>query len=156
MKSKIIFIALAMTFGTALAAHADEYQRPHRPAPQQDYDDGDLDEDYRRPSNECDPCRVQRERPRQEYYCNQPRCQAPEVLPYPVPVQRPIFVPVPVPRPIGGACSVVPRFYGGGAGWAIVVNGGIEVARGMRFEAPNIPILKQQLLWNGVCTVFLN
>ena len=150
MNSKIILAAMAMTFVAGVAAHADAYRRPQRPAPQQQeelFDDEDLDEEYHRPS------RYQRPPPRQEYYCNQPRCQAPQVLPYP---HAPVLVPVPMPRPVSGACAVVPRNFNGNWGWAIVVNNHLEVARGLRHEAANLPYLRQQLAFSGVCQVFLN
>lgn len=151
MNSKIILAALAMTFVAGAAAHADEYRRPRQPAPQpqheETFDDEDLDEEYHRPSRYHGPP------PRQEYYCNRPRCQAPPVLPFP---HAPILVPVPTPRPVSGACAVVPRNYGGQWGWAIVVNGHLEVARGLRQEAATLPHLRQQLVWSGVCQVFVN
>jgi hypothetical protein len=150
MNSKIILATVAMTFVAGLAAHADAYRRPQRPVPQvqeQDFDDEDLDEEYYRPRGERQPP------PRQEFYCPQPRCQAPRILPYP---NAPIFVPVPLPRPISGACTVVPRQYGGHWGWAILVNNQIEVARGLRQDSPNVPYLRQQLMANGICQVFLN
>ncbi len=157
MNSKIILAAVAMTFVAGVAAHADENRRPQRPAqqPQQEqrFEDEDLDEEYHRPSryNQAPP--RQEYRSRQEYYCQQPRCQAPEVLPYP---NAPIFAPVPLPRPISGVCTVVPRNYGGNWGWVILVNNQFEVARGLRHESPNVPHLRQQLMWSGVCLTFIN
>ena len=159
MNTKLIFAALAMTFGVSFVSHADEYRRP-RPVPQQQerYDEEDLDDDYRRPApEECDPC-GRRERPRIEYYCSPDRCghaQPPEVLPYPV-QQQPVFVPVPMPRvPYVGPCSVQPRNWGGGnIGWVFVNAAGIEVARGSRAQAPWLPQIKINLIQTGVCLPF--
>lgn len=156
MNSKILFLALAMTFGTTFVAHADGGYRRPAPIQQDDYDtpEEDLDEDYRRPSRGCeDPCE-RRERQRREYYCAQPQCQRPiEMRPFPYQqAPPPVWHPVPLPRPVVGNCTVVPN----ASGWTIFVNGTFPLVHGSRADSVNLPGLRQYYIQTGVCYVFLN
>ncbi len=162
MNSKIIFAALAITFGTTFVAHADEYRRPvPKPQPQyQDYDDQDDLEEQAPHYRECEEERCER-RPRVKYLCNT-ECPQPRLLPYPYPQPNIVQVPVPVPVPVPHFYPVQPRgplpHYGPceprptPGGWVIVTKTGVVVASGPRAAAPQIPITALRLIQNRICS----
>ncbi len=182
MKSKIILFTLAMTMGSALFAHADELeaikrelaekrrqqqeqQQPPLTNPDRGYDqapDEGLDPEYRRPNR--DAARIgeggyrreegyreegYREERFEEGYAEQygrggcgPRCGA---------GGPPVALPLPIHRP-HGPCQIVSSRYG----WTIVVNGSQVIQEGRHHQYQRIPMLRQNFLAAGICTVFLN
>jgi len=165
MRSKSLFIFLAMSLCVSTVAQADGYdrQRP-RPAPRQqipepqvpqDYDEYDdeeeVDQEYvverRRLRPDC--TQVQCRPPaRREHYCAPGYCEPPAALPYLGPQIRP----VPMPRMVSGVCRVTQ----GPFGWSIVLNGHVVLAHGQPWDMQRMVYLQQQYSISRVCLYYTN
>ncbi|NJM10409.1 MAG: hypothetical protein HC883_06055 [Bdellovibrionaceae bacterium] len=171
MSPRTLLLALAVSLYAGVAAHADDsgYRRPAprqqaqpKPQPQipEDYDDyqeenleqegGQYMEQRLGPPQDCRrmDCRGARIEQRQEYYCQQPNCNAPAIQPYLGPNPRPI----PLPVPIRGPCSVVPTPWG----WTITVQGGIALIHGQAWETTKLAVMKLHYANTGICLFYTN